>query len=266
MSRLRISWLLLVVGCASGAEDVGGSVGSLTGLPGQTNASSSNGNEETGSAGTTGELDDDDTGGDDPSTSGSPSTTNGTNNDPSNDDNGETTDGDPDDVNVQNHTGVCGGVVWCSEEGSGQGVGPHAFAECFDNVGLAPPFDVVEVRYAIGQKQVDPTDFKLEVRNWSNNAPGNVIGSQNLTAADISVGVHGVVLQSPIRVNASSFCIALEANEAFAVRRDETNPEPGRAFIQADDCNIIDYVSLEVLSGGDFASNFCMSAKIRPPE
>jgi hypothetical protein len=262
MSRLRISSVLLVVGCASGADDVSGSFTVTHGVP-QTTASSTNGGDATSDGSSTGEHDEHGESTGSVSTTGIPPTTTTTHDTSDDDPTGETTDG-PMEVNVQNHTGVCGGIIWCTDDNGG--VGPHAFAECFDNVGVAPPFDVVEVRYAIGAKELDPSSFKVEVRNWSNNAPGTVIGSQNLTAADISVGVHGIVLQNPIRVNASSFCVALEANEAFGVRRDESNPVPGRAFVRADQCNIIDYVSLATLQNGEFAANFCMSAKVLPVE
>ena len=170
--------------------------------------------------------------------------------------------GNPQEVNVINHTGVCGGIVWCTDE-FGYPTGPHAFAECFTDVPLAPPYDVVEVRYSIGEGVSNATSIGLEVRSWSNHTPGIVIGSRSLTSADMSVGLHAIVLSEPIRVDASGFCVALHANSSFAVRRDVSNPVAGHAFVRADDCDITEFVSLESLANGELASNLCMSARIR---
>jgi hypothetical protein len=261
-SPRRIAWLLLLVGCATGSDDTSGFTSA--GVPGVSSSVGGTSDEPTSDTGSTGAEDDtggvlDDTGmsnDDDDDDDDDASTTNDTS---SNDD-------DPDppgpmEVNVQNHTGVCGGVLWCTDSETNQGVGPHGFAECFDNVGVTPPYDVVEIRYAVGQKQNDPSMFRVEVREWTGSGPGNLLGSQNLSAADSAVGVHGIALQNPVRVNATSFCVAVDANDAVAIRRDDSNPVPNRAFVKADECGIIDYVTLGSL---DFPSNLCMSAKVVP--
>lgn len=265
MSPRHIVWVFLLAACATGSDE-SGTFGNVShGVPGVSTTNGTSGGDTGEESGTTTGGHDDTSGmGDGPgdTSTGDPDTS--TTNDTADDDD----DGDPSDdtgpmeVNVQNHTGVCGGVLWCATE-EGEGVGPHGYAECFDNVELAPPFDVTEIRYAVGAKENDPSTFRVEVRAWTGSAPGNVIGSQDLTAADATVGVHGIVLQSPVRVNASSFCVAVEGNEAFAIRRDDNNPVPNRAFVKAEECGIIDHVTLQSL---DFPSNLCMSAKIVPAQ
>jgi hypothetical protein len=255
----------LVVGCATGSDDVGSSSVSH-GVPGVSSSASTSPGDTDDGMDTTGGVDettaamsDTGTSGDDVDDESDAGTTNDSSNDSSNDD--DPTNGEPMEVNVQNHSGQCGGVLWCSNEETNEGVGPHGFAECFDAVGVVPPFDVVEIRYAVGQKQNDATSARVEVRSWTGSAPGNLLGSQDLSATDLSVGVHGIELQDPIRVNATSFCVAVQANEAFAVRRDEGNPVPNRAFVRAEECGIIDYVTMASL---DFPSNLCMSATVVP--
>jgi hypothetical protein len=257
MLSRRIAWILLAASCATGSDNTGAS--SIThGVPG-VSTTVGGGTTDAEDTGSTGELDDtsgvaNGTGMTSPDDSDESTTS-----DTANDDDPDPTMG-PMEVNVQNHTGVCGGVLWCTND-SDEGVGPHGYAECFDNVGLTPPYDVFEIRYAVGQKQNDPSMFRVEVREWTGSAPGNVLGSQTLTAADAAVGVHGITLQNPIRVNAASFCVAVDADDAVAIRRDDTNAAPNRGFVKADDCGIIDYVTVQSL---DFPSNLCMSAKIMP--
>lgn len=279
MSKYSLVFLSCVVGgCATGAEDSGfGSFGSASASATNvtTAGSASTGDGTSDGDGTTGGADEGGTGGVDESTSGSasdgstgnPSTSTTGNSSTTGNTTGNTTASDTTtsggmqgmQLDVQNHDGSCEDVVWCQDNTTMEGVGPHAFAECFTNVGLAPPFDVTEVRYQVGALQNPPTVVTLEIRGWTGTARGAVIGSQALTAGDVSVGNHNIVLQTPITVNASSFCVVVDGNDAFAVGRDESNSVPNVAFVKADDCGLGTYDSLQSIG---FPGNLCMSATI----
>jgi hypothetical protein len=160
---------------------------------------------------------------------------------------------------LQNHDGTCEMVVWCTDMVTMEGVGPHAYAECFTNVGLTPPFDVTRVTYQIGQLQNTPTQFTLEVRAWTGSAPGAVLGSQTLSGTDAALGNHTITLTNPIEVSASSFCVTLDGNDAFAVSYDTANVVPNQSLLHAVDCGIGTY---QTLASINYPGNLCISARI----
>lgn len=272
MSTRRLVFsCLFFVGCAAGVEDSGfGTFNMPTTTPtsGASSQSGDDSGDDTDASDTSGsgEGSDEESTADD-TTTGPTTTTDPTNTtDPSttgsdtmSDDDTTTGMGGGMMIDVQNHDGSCEDVVWCTDSTTMEGVGPHAYAECFTNVGLTPPFDVVEVRYHVGALQATPTVASLQILSWSGLAPGGVLGTQSLGANDMTVGSHTLVLNNPVTVNTTSFCVAVTGNDAFGISRDESNSVPNVSFVQADQCSLVSYNTLASIG---FPGNLCMSAKV----
>lgn len=269
MSSLRLASLsVLIVGCATGVEDSGfDTFLPTTAPPGDTGngtSTATTGGSDSDNGTTTGVLSASATTTDDPTTTTngdttSDDTTGGATMTTANDSSSSSGGGMMGTEDLQNHDGSCEMVVWCTDNNTMEGVGPHAYAECFTNVSLTPPFDVTRVTYQVGQLQITPTQFTLEVRSWTGSGPGTVLGTHALTGTDAALGSHVINLTNPISVNASSFCVVVDGNQPFAISYDTANVVPDHSLLTADDCNLTTFNTLASIG---YPGNLCISARI----
>lgn len=178
-----------------------------------------------------------------------------------------TTTDDAMNYNLQHHDGDCDTILWCTT-GMGMnqmGYGPHEFAECFLNVTPTPPFDLLQVRYDVGNFEASMSNVvRLRVYGWdsTNGTPDSldIIGTQDLASSDVELlGPHTIAVDPPIEVDTDSFCVSIDSDGPFGVTRDETGYIPDLSF-QIDQCGSGDWEELEDLG---FGGNWCMSATIR---
>lgn len=159
---------------------------------------------------------------------------------------------------LQHHDGSCEDALWCEEQGTG-GVGPSYTQECFKAT-LTPPFDLIEVGYSIGKAQPLP-NLALEIRAFAGGEPGAVIESVSLQPGEGAAGDHQILLQPPVKLQSSSFCVGLRSTGAFGMATDLAYGSPGTSFMRFDGCDITEFVEMSQ-SGAAQLGNWCLVATI----
>jgi hypothetical protein len=159
---------------------------------------------------------------------------------------------------LQNDNGNCGFVeVGCSLDGGMSG-NPQDLLECYTS-NLAPPIEVVEVEYFLGDVDPLPDTLDLVVHAWDGpgNAPGALLGTAALDPMiDIVSGGHILVLPTPIVSDTAGFCIGFHGEDpldGFRVEFTDADATVGESWILAEACGVPDFSELsDLLTNGNF--------------
>jgi cysteine-rich repeat protein len=156
---------------------------------------------------------------------------------------------------LDNTNGNCNDLQWCLAGG------PHAQQECFTALDLPTPYTLTEAAYTLSLADA-PTTASLEVYTWDGDGPGALLASQTLDPAnDFSLGMHSIVLTTPLDIDSGDFCIGLRSNVRFSMSRDAGSSQGTETFIEAPSCMATSFIPVSITG---FSGNWCIVPTVVP--
>jgi hypothetical protein len=178
-----------------------------------------------------------------------------------------TSTGGPESMHLQHGThATCNQPMWCIYNGNlyDPAGGPHAGQECF--VSPYPSAQITAIDYDVAAVAAELAYWSLEVYTVGGGMPNTLVQAIPMTGPDATVGHHHVVVEPPIPLSDTRFCVGFRTTGpalqgALGMASSEDSQDPGESWFIADDCSVY-YWSDVIYTVGQPRGNWCISVDL----